>query len=431
MEWIAIGIFCAALLLCIIFDFSILYALVFGLLVFLLYGRKKGFSWRALSAMSLEGIKTVRNILITFVLIGIMTAFWRTAGTIPVIVCYASGLIRPSVFLLMTFLLNSMISVLTGTCFGTAATMGVICAAIGTAMGVNPVLTGGAVLSGAIFGDRCSPVSTSALLIAAVTKTDIYDNIRRMVRTAFVPFLLTCAAYAGIGPMLPKDGAVMDLEAIFSRSFRLHWTALIPAIAILLLAALRVNVKLAMSFSILTPIPLSLQLQGVALPELLRAAAVGFAPEDAEVARLISGGGIVSMLRVTCIVCLSSAYSGIFRKTGMLDKIKQLVARLAARTNAYAASLVTSILTCLVACNQTLTILLTEQLCRDEYTAKEDLAIDLEDSAIVVAPLIPWSIAGAVPLASAAAPTAALLTAFYLILLPLWRLLRRARIQRK
>ena len=115
----------------------------------------------------------------------------------------------------------------------------------------------------------------------------------------------------------------------------------------------------------------------------------------------------------------------------MLDKIKQLVARLAARTNAYAASLVTSILTCLVACNQTLTILLTEQLCRDEYTAKEDLAIDLEDSAIVVAPLIPWSIAGAVPLASAAAPTAALLTAFYLILLPLWRLLRRARIQRK
>ena len=431
MEYIVLGLFCISLLLCISLNISIIYALLAGLILFMLYGRHKGFSWKSLISMAINGIKTVSNILITFILIGVMTALWRASGTIPFIVSKASTLIRPSVFLLMTFLLNSMISVLTGTCFGTAATMGVICAAIGTAMGVNPVLTGGAVLSGAIFGDRCSPVSTSALLIAAVTKTDIYDNIRRMVRTAFVPFLLTCAAYAGIGPMLPKDGAVMDLEAIFSRSFRLHWTALIPAIAILLLAALRVNVKLAMSFSILTAIPLSLQLQGVALPELLRAAAVGFAPEDAEVARLISGGGIVSMLRVTCIVCLSSAYSGIFRKTGMLDKIKQLVARLAARTNAYAASLVTSILTCLVACNQTLTILLTEQLCRDEYTAKEDLAIDLEDSAIVVAPLIPWSIAGAVPLASAAAPTAALLTAFYLILLPLWRLLRRARIQRK
>ncbi len=178
MEWIALGLFCAALLICIVLDLSTLYALAFGLLVFLLYGRRKGFSRRELFRMAFEGIKTVRNILITFFLIGIMTALWRAAGTIPVIVCYASGLIRPSVFLLMAFLLNCLVSVLTGTSFGTAATMGIICAAIGTAMGVSPLLTGGAVLSGAFFGDRCSPVSTSALLVAAVTKTDIYDNIR-------------------------------------------------------------------------------------------------------------------------------------------------------------------------------------------------------------------------------------------------------------
>ncbi len=431
MEWIALGLFCAALLVCIVLDLPILYALAFGLLVFLLYGRRKGFSWRELFSMALEGVRTVRNILITFFLIGVMTALWRAAGTIPVIVCYASGLIRPAVFLLMAFLLNCLVSVLTGTAFGTAATMGVICAAIGTAMGVSPVLTGGAVLSGAIFGDRCSPVSTSALLIAAVTKTDIYDNIRRMVRTAFVPFLLTCAAYAGIGLTLPKDGSVMDLEALFSRSFKLQWTALIPAAAILLLAAFRVNVKLAMSVSILTAIPLCLILQGLSPMEILRAAAVGFAPADEEVARMISGGGIISMLRVTCIVCLSSAYSGIFQKTGMLDKAKQLIARLAAKTGNYAASLTTAVLTCLIACNQTLTILLTEQLCRDEYAAKEDLALDLEDSAIVVAPLIPWSIAGAVPLASAGAPTSAILTAFYLFLLPLWRLVRGGRIKNK
>ena len=85
MEWIALGLFCAALLICIVLDLSILYALAFGLLVFLLYGRRKGFSRRELFSMAFEGIKTVRNILITFVLIGVMTAFWRTAGTIPVI----------------------------------------------------------------------------------------------------------------------------------------------------------------------------------------------------------------------------------------------------------------------------------------------------------------------------------------------------------
>ena len=427
MEWIALGLFCAALLICIILDLSILYALAFGLLVFLLYGRTKGFSWRELLGMALQGIKTVRNILITFFLIGIMTALWRAAGTIPVIVCYASGLIRPAAFLLMTFLLNSTVSVLTGTSFGTSATMGVICAAIGTTLGVSPLLTGGAVLSGAFFGDRCSPVSTSALLVAAVTKTDIYDNIRRMVRTAFVPFLLACGIYTGIGLLFPRKGTVMDLEALFARSFRLHWTALIPAAVILVLAAFRVKVKLAMSVSILAAIPLCLILQGLSPVEILRAALSGFSPADAEVARLVSGGGIVSMIRVACIVCLSSAYSGIFQKTGMLDKAKRLIGVLAAKTNAYTASLVTSVLTGVIACNQSLTILLTEQLCRDEYTAKEELALDLEDSAVVTAPLVPWSIAGAVPLASVGAPSAAVLTAFYLILLPLWRLARGVR----
>ena len=427
MEWIALGLFCAALLICIVLDLSILYALAFGLLVFLLYGRRKGFSRRELFSMAIEGIKTVRNILITFFLIGIMTALWRAAGTIPVIVCYASGLIRPSVFLLMAFLLNCLVSVLTGTSFGTAATMGVICAAIGNAMGVSPLLTGGAVLSGAFFGDRCSPVSTSALLVAAVTKTDIYDNIRRMVKTAFVPFLLACGIYAGIGLTLPREGSVMDLESLFSRSFRLHWTALIPAAVILVLAAFRVNVKLAMSVSILTAVPLCFILQNLPAAEILRAALSGFTPADAEVARLVSGGGIVSMIRVACIVCLSSAYSGIFQKTGMLDEAKRLIGRLSAKTGAYAATLVTSVLTGVIACNQTLTILLTEQLSRGEYADKEVLALDLEDSAVVTAPLIPWSIACAVPLAAAGAPSAAVLTAFYLILLPLWRLVRGAR----
>ena len=172
MEWIALGLFCAALLICIVLDLSVLYALAFGLLVFLLYGRAKGFSWRELAGMALEGIKTVRNILIIFFLIGIMTALWRAAGTIPLIISMSFDLIRPSIFLLVTFLLNCGLSVLTGTSFGTAATMGVICASVGAVMKISPVLTGGAILSGVFFGDRCSPVSTSALLVASLTKTE-------------------------------------------------------------------------------------------------------------------------------------------------------------------------------------------------------------------------------------------------------------------
>lgn len=88
-------------------------------------------AWGELFKLSVSGVKTVKNILITFMLIGMLTALWRKAGTIPIIVCYAAQLISPALFLLMTFLLNCFISVLTGTSFGAAATMGVICAAIG------------------------------------------------------------------------------------------------------------------------------------------------------------------------------------------------------------------------------------------------------------------------------------------------------------
>ena len=447
MEWLILGVFSASLLICLGLNISVLLALGFGLALFLLYGRKKGFSWQELLGMAARGVLTVKNILITFLLIGILTAFWRAAGTIPVIVCYAAGWIRPSVFLLMTFLLNCGISVLIGTSFGTAATMGVICATMGNAMGMSPVLTGGAVLSGIYFGDRCSPVSTSALLIAAVTGTDIYGNIRRMLRTALVPFLVSCAIYlaagaagaavaAGTAAASGSAGAAgtagtagagasvigaLDLQGIFSRVFVLHWAALIPAVVIFALALCRVDVKIAMSASIACAIPLCLFLQHIPVPELLRAAVFGFFPQDPEVAAMVSGGGIVSMLRVAGIVCISSSYSDIFKQTGLLDGVKKAIASIGSKTTSYTAAMVTSIAAGMIACSQTLTILLTNQLCSDLNPDKEQFAVDLEDSAVVIAPLVPWSIAGAVPLSAIGAPMSAILASFYLILLPLWR----------
>ena len=420
-EWMVLGAFCVSLLLCISLGFSILFALVFGLLIFLLYGRSRGFSWKELFGMALGGVKTVSGILLTFLVIGILTAFWRASGTIPVIVCYASGLIRPSVFLLMSFLLNCGISFLTGTSFGTAATMGVICASMGSAMHISPVLTGGAILSGAFFGDRCSPLSTSALLVATVTGTDIYHNIRNMVRTAVVPFLLSCALYLAIGLRFSGTGESADLKSIFSQEFTLHFSALLPAIVILVLSAAHVRVRLSMAVSILSAVPLCLFLQQMPAKELLRTALFGFTPQNAQVASMMSGGGVFSMLNVTAIVCLSSSYSDLFRKTGLLDQIRQGVSTLGKRTTVFTATLVTSVLSAMIACNQTLAILLTGQLCRDENPDKEAFALDLEDTVVVISALIPWSIAGAAPLSTIGAPPASMAAAFYLILLPLWR----------
>ena len=427
MAWLVLGLFCAGLLLCVVLDLPVLYALGAGLLLFLLYGRYRGFSWKALLRMALDGVLTVKNILITFLLIGVLTALWRAAGTIAVIVSCASVLIRPSVFLLMTFLLNCAVSVLMGTSFGTAATMGVICATMGAALGVDIRLIGGAVLSGALFGDRCSPVSTSALLVAELSGTVVFDNIRRMVRTALVPFLLSAAVYAALGLLTPHGGALLDLRALFARAFRLHWAALIPAAAVLLLSLLRVNVKLTMAVSILTAVPLCLALQRCAPGELLRVAWSGYRAADAEVGAMLSGGGVVSMLRVIGIVCLSSSYSGIFRKTGLLDSAQRAVMRLAEKATPFAAMVCTSVLSGMIACNQTLAVLLTNQLCAALKYDASDYALDLEDSVIVIAPLIPWSIAGGVPLAAVGATASAIPLACYLYLLPLWRLVTSKR----
>ena len=422
-----LGLFCALLLGCVACGAPILYALTAGLLLFALDARRRGHAWGSVCRMALDGVSSVKNILLTFLFIGVLTALWRAAGTIPVIVCAAASLIRPSVFLLAVFLLNCSISLLTGTSFGTAATVGVISAAMAPAMGADLRLVGGAVLSGAFFGDRCSPVSTSALLVAECTGTNLYDNIRRMLQTARVPFLLAALIYAALGLRTAGGGEIPDLAALFGGAFRLHWVAALPAVVVLALAACRLPVRRAMGASILSAVPLCLLLQGMDAVSLLRTAVFGYRSADPAVAAMMDGGGVLSMVRVGAIVCLSSSYAGIFRKTGLLDGLRERVRLFTARTTDFCGVLATGVLVCMVACNQTLATLLTAQLCEDEARSAADLALDLEDSVIVTAALVPWSIAGAAPLATIGAPTSAMLFACYLYFLPLWRLLRSFR----
>ena len=324
----------------------------------------------------------------------------------------------------MTFLLNCLVSVLTGTAFGTGATMGVICATMAASLGLDVRLVGGAILAGVYFGDRCSPVSTSALLVAELTRTSIYSNIHRMVRTALVPFLGSCGIYLVLGFTQNAGGDLPDLRTLFARVFVLHWAALAPAVVILVLSVLQINVKIAMSASILTALPLCLFLQHVPVPDLLKMVFTGYQTPDAQVGVMMNGGGIFSMVRVAGIVCLSSAYSGIFQKTGLLDGLKRGIETVSRKTNVFAATFLTGTAASMLACNQSLGILLTNQLCRDLEQDRDRFANILEDTVVVVAPLVPWSIAGAVPLASAGAPTSSIPFAVYLWLLPLWGLLR-------
>lgn len=424
MELAIILLFCVALTGCVVTNTSIIYALVFGLVLFLLYGKRQGFSGVELWEMVLSGIKTVKNILIVFVLIGMLTAVWRMSGTIPVLVCYASKLIHPSTFILMTFLLNCGVSVLTGTALGSAATMGVVCMTMGNAMDMNLLWVGGAVLSGVYFGDRCSPVSTSALLVAEVTKSDLFENIKKMYRTAVIPFALSCIIYIVAGLLSHHKDTVMDVEGIFSTHFTLHWVLLIPAVMILVLSACKVDVKRNMLASIIVAMILSVCVQHVEILQLFKSLIFGYHMDDANVGRMMNGGGILSMVRVGVIVCISSAYAGIFEKTGLLGSLEEKIADLGKKSTPFGAVLFTAIATAMITCNQALSIMLTRQLCENLEEDRTEFAVMLENSSVVVAPLIPWSVASVVPLTAIAASTKSILFACFLYLLPMCMLIR-------
>ena len=420
MEIVTLALFCLALLVCVIFDLSVLYALGVGLVVFSVYAKIKKHSFKSIFRMIFDGIKTSKNILINFLMIGLLTASWRESGTIAFIISSASGLISPQIFVLMTFILNAVVSFLMGTSFGTSATMGVICMTMAKSMGMNPVIVGGAMVSGALWGDRCSPVSTSALLVSELTKTDIFSNIKNMFRTAAVPTAITCIIYFVLGFTAGVSGDVPDLKAMFSAEFNLNPVTVIPAVVILVLSLFRVKTKIVLFTSLVAASAIGIFVQDIGFMQTLETLILGYEPKTEQLGTMMSGGGLVSMLNATAIVCISSAYSGIFAKTGLLDSMKEKIAALGKKATPFGATMITSALTSLISCNQTLAIILTHQLCDGMEKDKAKAAMNLENTAVVISPLVPWSIAAAVPLTSAGAPDASLLLACYLYILPLY-----------
>ena len=418
MNLLVIILFCACLLGCIVLDLPIICAMAAGVVIFSVYALAKGYSFKELLSMMLSGVKTAKNILLALVLIGMMTALWRGGGTIPTIVTYSSKLIKPEIFVLAAFLLNCGVGFLMGTSLGTSATMGVICVTVGRAMGIDPALIGGAVLSGAYFGDRCSPVSTSALLVSTLTGTKLYDNIKRMFKTAFVPFIVTCVIYYLIGLNTSHAGTVENADNLFGGYFTITPIALIPAAVILLLALFRVDVKISISVSIVLSFLSAVFIQHADAVQMLKAMVFGFKSGNAEIASMTDGGGIVSMLNVILIIICALSFSGIFEKTGLTDTFKDSAYKLSRKITAHGAVFVVSIITSMVGSNQPIAVVLAHQLCDRAEPDKQKLAIYLEDTAILLVALVPWSTAGGGALAAAGAPTKSVMFACFLYVLP-------------
>lgn len=422
LQYIILGLFILSLGICLIGNIPVLCALVFGMFLFIFYAYKSGFNKKEIVSMLMEGVLKIKNILIIFGLIGALTAVWRISGTIPFILYYSVDLINPEIFVLSTFLLCCAMSFLIGTSMGTAGTMGVICVMISNTIGINPLMTGGAVISGIYFGDRCSPMSSSAQLVSALTDTEIYENIKNMIYTSIIPFVISCVFYYFVSRNTIEIKVNTEYVKVLGDYFNFNIVTVIPALLILLFALFKINVKTSMGISIVTACVIALFIQKASLSELISCMINGYksTSSNEEIGILLNGGGLLSMVKVGCIVLISSTYSGILSKTDILGSIKKKIVLLAERTTPFGISILTSVLAVCVSCNQALSVMLVDEMCHDLYDDKYEAACALENTAIVISALIPWSIAVAVPLETIGASSGSIFYAVYLFLLPLW-----------
>lgn len=424
-EAVTLLIFVFMLLGCVMTDISVIYALIGGLFCFSIYTLYNKYSLSQLGAMLWKGVKGSRTILVVFVLIGALTAVWRASGTIPFIVYYSVSFMEPRYYLALTFLLCCGMSALTGTSFGTASTMGVICAGVGRALNVPAVYIGGAVMSGIYFGEQCSPLSSSALLVCELTGTNIYTMITKVFRQILVPFVVALIVYLYLGNSWETMSIIVDSAEIFENAFSLKLITLLPAGIIIIFSIFRVRVELTMLISIIIAMVICVVYQNMEITQVLKVMVYGYHVKEPQLAALINGGGLISMIDIGIIVAISSAFFGIFSMTNLLFNLKKWIARLEQRSNIPFMMVVVSFLTCAISCNQTLATMLTCEMTKSLIKEKENLALYLEMSVIVIAGLVPWSIACAFPLSVVEAPIESLRYAVYLYLVPLWLFLKR------
>lgn len=411
LEILILFLFMINLFVAIIFDISIVLALFLNLILLSLYAYMRKFSPREIWSMAYTGIKDTKTILTVFSLIGMITGIWRLSGTIAYIIYHGTSFISPKFFYVGVFVFNASISFLTGTSFGTASTAGIISMSISNAMNFNPVICGGAILSGCFFGDRSSPMSTSALLVATLTKTDLYVNLKNMFRTCILPLILTIVTYQifnlGIEARVDKESIEMIREI-----FNFNLLLIIPTLSIIILSILKIDLKINMLISIGISIVFAMVFQGRSLAEVFHALIFGF-HLDSPAGKLINGGGFLSMFKMLLIVGTSSGYFGFFKETDLLVGVKKFVNKMFSKLPKMLVMSLMSAMISVFSSNQTLTIMLTYEMARENYKDQYDLALNMENSAVMTPSYIPWNIAGRTPMEMIGAPLMSLYFSFY------------------
>ena len=409
---------------------NILYPLLIGLIIFITVAYKRGYKPKEIIGMILKGIRKSVLIISIMMLIGAIMSVWRASGTVAYVVYYGIRFVDPNLFILYAFLLSCVVSFLLGTSFGTVGTIGTILMVMVKGGDININIVAGAIMSGIYFGDRCSPMSSSANLVSVLTETGLYTNIKNMFRTTAVPFLIASIIYGILSFQNPLQLGENRIITGIVQTYNLNWVVSMPAIIILVLAFFKVDIKISMAVSILCGAAVAVFFQKETIGDVLKYIIMGYSrPEQSFLGDIMAGGGIISMINVVLIVLIAFSLSGVLEGASLLKFAGNLIIKLGKKVGIFAAVILTSIIAGAFGGSQTLAVMLTYQLVRNMYDSagidKYELAVDLENTAIVMAPLIPWNIAGAVPAAALTADNSYVLYSFYLYLIPLANLVMK------
>lgn len=394
---------------CIIFfvtkGYSAFWGISIGIIICIIIGLINGYTLKTLLAMALNGIKDAYIVLIIMCLIGIIIAIWMICGTIPALMYYGFNYLSNVNFLLAAFLISSFISLILGTSFGTISTAGIPLMGIGLGLGVPGYMTAGAIVSGAFLGDRTSPMSSSANLTAVITETDLYENIKHMISTLVPAFIICVLFYYLIGSGYTLHESTIDtvnnIKDTINNSFNINLLLLIPPAIIIIMSILRINIKYNLLAGIAIGVILALTQQGISIIELSKITILGFSSQDINIAKIISGGGLLSMKGILSVVASATALYGILDGTNMINPlINRFISNIKTVRMLVFKTTILGALMNIVTLNQTLAIIIPGKSMSSSFkkfnVSKNTLARTIGDSGTVLAPLIPWNINGLV-----------------------------------
>ena len=348
-----------------------------------------------------EAIRVVVPTVCLLMAIGVMIGTWLQSGTIATIIVGGLRLIDPTWLLPLTLLFCAVLSLVTGTSYGSVGSAGVAMMAIGNAMGIHPGMVAGAVICGSMFGDKISPLSDTTNLAPAVAGAKLGDHVRSMLWTTLPPFLISLILFTILGiRQTSGDYNAGDLNLYIEAlngEFQLGLVTLIPAVLIIVLLLLKVEAIVALGISAVAAGAVSVFWQGASLQSVIQIAYNGYTTgiENGILQTILNRGGMSSMLQYVAIICFAVGMGGMLEKLGVLENIlEMIVSHIRSDGTLILATLLVGYVVSLISCSQPMAHVLTGRLMaplfRERKIAPEILSRCLEDAGTLAGPMIPW-----------------------------------------